>query len=289
MPSIPSLVRLATAAALFLASSSLASLNPTFTRRENLPLNPPSTDLNTLKGVSLAAVRGLDTNAQRLARGLSPLPPRSAWRRGDRSRPHVVRRSQPSGTSCKKMVGGIEIVDATTGALLGHVADEVNEFGEYGVTSEPLEALEINFKLCKATGVVGPFDITQMNTCGCMPYKNVGAIQGYSSSSVDLVAGGHSYLVFGGVTLTDSITGPSTTANSFSYTTNIQRAAESDVWHYDTATSQLLLKWVNSDSTTPAIQFAICHGVLIAVADVNAAIAALGPFTLVNLRFALSA
>lgn len=72
-------LRLATAATILLASSSLASLTPTPTHHGTLSINPPSTGLNLLSGLDLGSVIsiGFDTNSQRLAHGLGPLPPRS--------------------------------------------------------------------------------------------------------------------------------------------------------------------------------------------------------------------
>lgn len=76
---LATVLRLATAATILLASSSLASLTPSPTHHGRLSINPPSKGLNLLSGLDLGSVIGIgfETNSQRLAQGLGPLPPRS--------------------------------------------------------------------------------------------------------------------------------------------------------------------------------------------------------------------
>jgi len=287
MPSLFSIVRLATAATVLFASGSLASINPTPTRRDTLSINPPSTGLNPLSGLSLVSARGLDTNSKRLAHGLGPLPPRSLAAKKShlsKARSNGPKRSTPSGTACTPRVGNVQIVDATSGAPMGYMANDVNEFGEYVLATEAATPLEINFKQCQSD----PFEIVQMNTCGCMPYKNIGAIQGYSSTSVDLAVGSYNYVVIGGVTATGSASVPSTVANSFTYTTNTQKMAESEVWILD-ASLNLSLQWVNSDSSVPPTQWALIGGILVGFVDIDVMTKTFGPLTLVKLVFVAGA
>ncbi|KDQ09521.1 hypothetical protein BOTBODRAFT_524414 [Botryobasidium botryosum FD-172 SS1] len=265
-----SILRFAAAAALLFPSMAMA-LNPTSTRATGAPsLNPPAQGLTSLIGAP--AVRSINTNSERLARGLAPLPPRAmAGRRHHARQEHGSgpgpKKSTPSGAPCQTRAASIAIYDQS-GKQLGYVADDVNEFGEYVSTQESMTALKISYKQCGATGV--PIEITQTNTCGCMPYKNVGAIQGYSSTSVDLAVGSFNYLFVGGVTSTPGLSTPVSAANSFTHTTNIAKSIESDVWVIDATTMDLSIKWVNKDGSYPIVHWALSGGILIATGDISA-------------------
>ncbi|EJF64478.1 fungal hydrophobin [Dichomitus squalens LYAD-421 SS1] len=102
-----------------------------------------------------ASVQATETNAQRLARGLSPLPPRNYHRRHAPSRTEVAKRATPSGTpsegdgncntgpvQCCNQVSKANnnVVAAILGLLgLGGIADDIL----VGVQCSPLSVVGV--------------------------------------------------------------------------------------------------------------------------------------------------
>ncbi|KAI0737167.1 hypothetical protein C8Q80DRAFT_1276637 [Daedaleopsis nitida] len=184
------------------------------------------------------------TNAQRLARGLPPNRPRfhNKHRR-------AIQPRQSGG--CPMRTGTIAVAIAGTNA--GYVRHDANSFGEFGLTTDPAQALSVNF--CPSASFI---ELTTLN--GLLTFDHLGGVQGFASTSPDLGTGpfAANYVYIAGTTEAPRgppISGP----NAFSAATGIPEDYETTIWQL-AAGDQLVPSWVNSDGSTPAVQLIYVDG-----------------------------
>lgn len=165
-------------------TASDAPLTPTRVRRapdavaipHDLHFNPVGIPLRPLAMMSSAVAARADTNAERMARGLPPRAPdfsknkaakraRTAGYAPGRRQDAATQpqwKPKPSATPCKlRQETGIVNVFGTNTFEFGFIRNKgTNGDGEYGLTSDPLEALVVVLKLCEGEKV--PFEIATL-------------------------------------------------------------------------------------------------------------------------------
>jgi len=83
----------------------------------------------------------------------------------------------------------------------------------------------------------------------------VGMILGQYSDTADMAQGSSNYGNLGGVASTAPGALPADGDNSFSEATGVAERIEAAIWAYDSVSEAINLQWVNSDGTSPALQF----------------------------------
>jgi hypothetical protein len=233
-------------ATLFASLAIVAVANPTTTSSRSL--NP---DPSVLQGYSPVNRRAPAprpasslplTNARRLQLGL---PLKKPIRR---SHAPIAKRSgiPPISINCY-----ISVTNTDSGAVLGYISPQFNDFGEYGYF-QPSQAGALSVTLSyQPTDLSSPVNIIANNS----PDPTVsffGGIVGYASSSDDLGPGNPNYNYIGGTVQVASGAQPTDGGNSFEDLTQIDEHIESAIWLYDPINSLLTPQWINSDGSSTA-------------------------------------
>ncbi|KAH9840863.1 uncharacterized protein C8Q71DRAFT_741867 [Rhodofomes roseus] len=203
-------------------------------------LNPVDVNLKAIKGAPVVPM----TNAQRLRRGLSPNRP-SFYR----SAQSLTARASPipdPNPGCTTRTGTLLVSGAgvPSGAIVSRIP---NDFGEYGITTDAADALQIQYADC---GNNQPVDLVTLN--GIADFTFFGGITGFASTSPDLDPGSTNYAYIGGVTPTAPRSPPEPAANSFTFATGTQEDIESAIWRVNGADGAVTAQWFNFDGGMPA-------------------------------------
>ncbi|KAJ7216403.1 hypothetical protein GGX14DRAFT_391232 [Mycena pura] len=192
------------------------------------------------------------TNAERLARGLAPMPPS----RRSPTAAHVPRASPlpPISKQCQ-----VKAVDAGTGTSYGLVgaAFSGGAYGDLGQTSAsalgvafsyPADgnpAARFNFATPQGGTVTFPNGTTAT-------YPFIGAVLSGSSTDGTLDSTSSNYAFLTGTTQSPAGSPPFASArNAYSDVTNTPASIESAIWGFDPATQKITVQWVNPDGSTP--------------------------------------
>lgn len=217
----------------------------TLSRRSDSPiggghlLNPVDVSLKAMKMAPVVPM----TNAQRLKRGLSPNRPN--FYRSARSLAARASAAPNPNPGCTTRTGTLLVSGA--GVPLGTVVSRVpNEFGEYGITTDAEDALQVQYADC---GNNLPVDLVTMN--GVADFTFFGGITGFANTAPNLDPGSANYAYLGGVTPTAPSSPPESAANSFSYATGRQEDVESAIWRVNSADGAVTARWVNTDGSMP--------------------------------------
>ena len=181
-----------------------------------------------------------------------------------------------TGVAGAAVHGYVAITDASTAANLGWVSRTPNAYGEYVVTTDTADRLQVSYDDTSA-----PFSI-QILDGGSASYPWLGAVQGFSSTDTDLGAGSSNYAVLGGVNLTAPGAKPALQDNTVSDSSGIPGAAEASIWSHGTA-SPLAAHWVNTDGSLPETSTVLADGLLILTGDAAAFTGQYGPAILASL------
>ncbi|KIP11217.1 hypothetical protein PHLGIDRAFT_33551 [Phlebiopsis gigantea 11061_1 CR5-6] len=222
------------------------------------------------------------TNAERLARGLTPNPPhrrapgqlrarQSATPTSDSAAPTssdlpssasssasdsaTPASSSPSAApACSTYNGYIKArYSSPTGQYTdGYVTNTLNSHGEWGFTHAPSQALAVSFELCTADAGA---PVTLLSTNADTAYPYLAAITGFANTGDrdTLSAGSRNYAYIGG-TGSDVPYGvdPQPQANSFSTAAGSSEDVETANWTIDPATGAVSAEWYNADGSAPA-------------------------------------
>lgn len=235
------------------------------------PLNPPSLSPN-FHGWDAAPVERIPTtNAERFARGLPPLSPKSRRRHHAHLAATRVRSAPRSETSpgIPVLASCNILVSSTDGTPLGYVSPSWNDYGEYGaLQATQTGALVVSFSY----PVNSPYQLTlvAMNSPSAN-YPNFGAVAGYSADQNEpkFGPGEYNYAYIAGTLDTPVGAVPQKGSNSYTSATGLDAMTESAIWTYDSATGAITAQWINPDGSAPATQVAIVSGVLILTGDVE--------------------
>ncbi|KAJ7084710.1 hypothetical protein C8R44DRAFT_821902 [Mycena epipterygia] len=245
-----------------LASTALAVASPTHTSKRSLGITidgePEGASTAETRSVERATVNvetKRDTNAQRLARGLGPLPPRHRSRRAA-----MARRSAgvPVATS-----GTIQVSLASTGSVLGFIS-QASGFNHFGVSADSTQALDFQFSVDSTVTSSAGINIVASSTyAATWPY--IGGIVGAANSNADLSSGSFNYAFIQGTSLTPDDSPPAAVSNSYPAV----KQSESAIWNYDATTGAITAQWVNIDGSTPATSIMYVSGsnALVATGD----------------------
>ncbi|KAL0950431.1 hypothetical protein HGRIS_010383 [Hohenbuehelia grisea] len=203
--------------------------------------------------VALLCVAGArsapQSNAERLARGLTPLRPqfRSIKPGLPPSPALAAKRNFPSNTPIQTFYSGRIEVRSSSGAVLGYVKNQPLSTPIDGINLGPSDQeLHVQFTVPQSTGVltvVEPFPILASNPKFLSPYY-IGIA--FGQSVVPLVPGVANSLIFTNVYQTP--TGPpQQTARG---------PSESNIWTINRSTKQLIPRYINPDGSKPNTEIA---------------------------------
>ncbi|KIK00289.1 hypothetical protein K443DRAFT_100635, partial [Laccaria amethystina LaAM-08-1] len=239
-PRVPSIVQRNGFQPINPPDSALLSIsgNPPPSRLSSHPLHPPpSTPSAQVHPTPLSFFP--DANAERLAAGLSPLPP--ARSRTTNPRSLAVPSNTPSVVQ-----GYIQLTETGTGADYGYVSKNLNSDGEFGTTTDLDQRLIVSINL-------GDIEEGQFNIVvnGASPHIYFGGIVGYSSTSSDLQSGSYNYAFLGQTEASQPNSPAVSMGNSFNDATGLSRGVESAIWTYDVVSGTFSPRWVNNDHSFP--------------------------------------
>ncbi|KAJ7022282.1 hypothetical protein C8F04DRAFT_1311553 [Mycena alexandri] len=186
---------------------------------------------------------GLLTNAQRLKRGLPPLPPVARW---SPTRHALVARASPVPCTTQTISGLIEVTDDISGTLYGYVTtDYFLGYSTFDPTEDP-RTVSITIPCNPSADDLVGLNIASLISGGggTNDHPYFGAIMSYDASDNDLSSANANYAWMG---TTDLI--PTVTSNSAQDAQGAKQASESPVWTYDPATGALTLTWYNTDGS----------------------------------------
>ncbi|KAI0919626.1 hypothetical protein AcV5_001640 [Taiwanofungus camphoratus] len=235
-------------------------------------LNPINIALNPL---ALAHAVPM-TNAQRMARGLPLNRPR--FKNAARN---IAPRASNTPNPCSTRTGTIGVSGGGIDPA-SVVSRTPNEFGEYGITSDAGDALQVQYTDC-GTGV--PVDLVSLN--GIADFTLVGGIVGYASTFSDIGPGSYNYVYIGGTAQTPPNSPPMNRDNSFSFSTGVDEQVESAIWHIDRASDTVSAQWINADSSQPTtyLAYSAQDNYLFLTGDVTTFEGEFGSTTVVTLTF----
>ncbi|KAG8761506.1 hypothetical protein FRC11_013768 [Ceratobasidium sp. 423] len=246
--SVSSLLTLAVAATAVVAQPAKRALS----------LNPTKDYLHEVKWKELAPVSiHPATNAKRFAQGLPPLVPKrrnrgthgGALHANKGTRVASAPRAETSPVPPATAKCNILVKDISSGASLGYVSAQWNDFAEYGpLQASQLDALEVSFTY--SADSAKQLDLVATNgKSAAHPF--FGASVGFASTNEDIREDNYNYLLLTGNTQTPAGATPSYAAsNSFSEASSVPVASESAIWSYDPASQALTAWWVNNDGSS---------------------------------------
>ncbi|KAF8324545.1 uncharacterized protein EI90DRAFT_3075014 [Cantharellus anzutake] len=179
-----------------------------------------------------------ETNAKRFANGLPPLPP--AWRRNIRaSRTDAAKRAQGSGTTTWS--GRIKVTGASGGGALGYLT--LTSAQDRYIVGKASSADTFTATLFQS-GITQSVSFKDTNAPSSHPY-----LAGLVSPGSPLRTTNQNF-----ATLGDSVqTSPNSTPQSGGGVSIAGDEYETAIWDYDASSQNIAPKWVNHDSSTPAI------------------------------------
>lgn len=205
-----------------------------FPRQIESPTSLPPNVARTLKR---------ETNADRLRRGLGPLPPTL-----NAARSFLKPRASP--TPCAPLTsatGTIQLNKVSDGSLVGYVSNIYDSQDSYTITSNVGSALQVSLPFLSPFGT--PIDITAINGPDS---KNIllGAVGG--SPGFDLQSGQLGTAYLSGTGHTGAGSPPSSTAGTSMQAVGYDAPSESQIWTLDCVGLTFTATWTNSDDTQPA-------------------------------------
>jgi len=218
-----------------------ATFNPT-----GIKLNPLAYIVNVPRPVSQAVP---ETNAQRLKRGFGPKPPvrrshRALYPRQSSTPPPPPTPPPPAPVF---PTGAVTVTYTNNGAITtGFISAIPNPFGEYGFTTDPTQALQVELHNTDANT---SFDIKTLN--GIPRYPYFGLIEGFANTSPNLSPTSYNYFYIGGTTQTSPNSPPFLGQNAYSDAAGTPEHIESAVWRLS-EDGTLAPQWVNTDGSAPA-------------------------------------
>ncbi|KAJ6468457.1 hypothetical protein C8R45DRAFT_1218931 [Mycena sanguinolenta] len=181
----------------------------------------------------------VERNADRLRRGLPPLPP---FRRGDRPPP---RPSQQPCVPLSSPSGHIEVIKAD-GTIAGYISSEFDQQHAYTLTTSKSSALQVN--LPSTSPFSAPFNILAVNGQDIRhPY--LGAVGGANGYRFGQSQRGSAYLAGTGASPANSP--PSSRGGTSMQSIGYNAPGESQIWSMDCKTREISAQWTNADSTQP--------------------------------------
>ncbi|KAJ7914899.1 hypothetical protein B0H13DRAFT_2001565 [Mycena leptocephala] len=180
-------------------------------------------------------------NADRLRRGLSPLPP-------SRRAPGYKPRPRPSSRPCVPLSStwGYLKVTSSDGTAAGYISKTFDPQYAYTLTTSISSALQITLPSKSPFG--GPFNILTVNGPDTRhPY--LGAVGGGSGGHLGHGQRGSAYLAGTGASPANSP--PSSSAGSSMQSIGYNAPGESQIWSMDCDTRTIDAQWTNTDSSQP--------------------------------------
>jgi len=173
--------------------------------------------------------------------------------------------------------GYLAISDASTAASLGWVSRTPNPYGEYVVTTDTADRLQVSYDDASM-----PFPIQVLDS-GAGAYPWLSAIQGFGNTDANLGTGSSNYAFLGNATLTAPGATPALQDNIFIDSTGVPSATESSIWSLPGTASPLDAQWVNTDGSLTKTITVLTDGLLILTGDAAAFTDQYGPATLASL------
>ncbi len=179
--------------------------------------------------------------------------------------------------SATAKTGYLAITDASTVANLGWVSQTLNLYGEYVITTNTTDRLQVSYDDTSA-----PFPI-QIADSDFASYPWLSAIQGFGNTDANLGAGTSNYAVLGAATLTAPGATPALQDNTFTDSTDFPTATEASIWSQPGTAAPLSAQWVNTDNSLSGTSTLLVNGLIILTGDPAAFTDQYGPAILASL------
>jgi len=201
------------------------------------------------------------TNAERLRKGMAPLPPKMKKRGlilhppgpvgpGAPPTPSAAPPQPSGGSSADPPIvfeGIVQITDATSGKVLGYVSDKLTKVGQLGVDINYRTPLEVTFSTTRANQKPASIEITNGDS---RSGKYFGAVASEWSSNGHLGKGKDSFTYLTRTGETKSGLGPMNVANAILSMLGKKLKSESAIWTANQFTGELASSWTNTGGQT---------------------------------------
>jgi hypothetical protein len=198
------------------------------------------------------------TNAERLRRGMAPLPPKIK-RFGmhapgpvrpvpDQPEPSAAPPTPSGGTSADPPIifeGIVQVADSDNGKILGYVSGTLNKNGQLGVDRDYRSPIEVTFKTVRANAQPGSIEITNGNDDDARSGKFFGAVVSEFTHGSILGKGNKSFTYLTRVGETKPGVGPMGVGHAIKTHTGLNLKAESSIWTANQFTGELAAVWTN--------------------------------------------
>lgn len=205
------------------------------------PLSAILTPISQLLSAPAAPVKRL-TNADRIARGLSPNKPNFARRHGAKAR--------RSAAPCVPVTGVIGVqIQQGDGTVRSTFLGSPNSFGEFQPTDDQTSAVTLS--VCTSD----PASTIDIQTAfgGFPNFPFLAFVTGFANTSPDFASGSYNYAYLAASSQTPAGSSAVTQPNSFSAAAGVPEGVETNIWHLDTASGALTPSWVNTDGSSATI------------------------------------
>lgn len=233
---------------LFAASAAIAAA---VNAEADTPFNPTVTPLAT---PVYDAVEQPLTNAERLRRGMAPLPPK--MKRFGMHAPGPARPPQPEPSAAPPQPSGgaeptpdivwdgiVQVTHADTGEVLGYVSKQLTQFGQFGVSKNLRIPVEVSFATTRANQKPSSIKLTNGDS---RSGKFFGAVASQWMAGGFMGKGKNSFSYLARTAETKSGLGPMNVANSILSLLGIRLKAESAIWTINPFTGLLTSQWTNT-------------------------------------------
>jgi hypothetical protein len=199
------------------------------------------------------------TNAERLRRGMAPLPPKIKAKRFSLSPPGPVRPPPPEPSAAPPQPSGgmntdppiihegiIQVADSESGKILGYVSNKLTLFGQLGVDRNYRNPIEVTFKTVRANAQPGSIEITNGDS---RSGKFFGAVVNEWTIGAILGKGKDVFTYLTRTGETKQGHGPMHVINAILSLLGMKLKAESSIWTADQFTGELAGFWTNPDGS----------------------------------------
>ncbi|KAF9054738.1 hypothetical protein BJ165DRAFT_1523218 [Panaeolus papilionaceus] len=203
------------------------------------------------------------TNGQRLSRGMplnAPKPHRT-----------VQRRQEPSPQP-NTPVSAVGSIIGPGSSPVGYLGAITTDGAIFGVESQLVDSAIMIVERTSQTAVENGVRITIPDSDIGQSYPILGLVQGRDNIDTNAGPGSYHYFYVSGVAQPGTAQGSTggDIANSYSATSGVTRAVQTNVWTVNYSTGEVTAVWINSDGTPVNLQLFVQGSVIYATADINA-------------------
>ncbi|KZW03050.1 hypothetical protein EXIGLDRAFT_759362 [Exidia glandulosa HHB12029] len=194
------------------------------------------------------------TNAERLRRGMAPMPPK--MKRFGLHAPGPVRPPTPEPSAAPPQPSGgaspdpdlqfdgiIQVADANTNKVIGYVSGKLTVFGQFGVDKNQRNPVQVSFATTRANQQPGSIKITNGDS---RTGKFFGAVASQWMLKGIMGKGKNMFSYLARTAETKAGVGPMDIGSSIFSMLGLRLKAESAIWTVNPTTGELSSQWTNT-------------------------------------------